>query len=130
MTLKNKNPAKQYIKALKKHLIIPLINKKDFLDGLTQELQEYIIAQPNCTYSALETAFGNPQIVADQFIENSNLSEVLGKSKRKRLIAYIGIIALAIIIICLGIMIHVILGANQVHVTQTITQQPTSSISK
>lgn len=128
--MNNSKPVRNYIKKLKKHLILPQAKKRDFLDGITQELQDFAAAHSECTYQTLESAFGSPETVAFQFIESSNLSGVMHRYKRDRLITLIGVVALLIIIICLGVWIHAMLSDNIVRVTQTITQQPTSTISK
>jgi hypothetical protein len=128
MILENRDPMRQYIKALERRLIMPRNKKKDFLAGIIQELQDYISVHPDCTYLMLESDFGKPQIVADQFIENSNLFEVIRKFKQKRLIAYLSVIGLVIVIIFLGVWIHAMLSETQVRVTQTITHQSTTIV--
>lgn len=121
--MSNREPIQDYIKVLRKNLILPRRSKKDFLDGMTQELNDFKAEHPNSTIRDLESVFGAPVEVARNFIDDSGLSELMIRHKKRRLIIGIGIAILVVIIICLGFWIFSMLSYTQVRVTQTISEQ-------
>lgn len=112
----------QYIRKLKKNLILPREHRQDFLEGLSNELHEYACEHNSCNYGQLEEAFGKPEYVAHQFIEQSDSADLVRHTKRRRMVFQVAAGILLILVVFLVIWISSLLRHTEVRVTETITE--------
>ena len=108
----------QYLLDIRKaiHNIVPC---ETFLEGLRQELQEALNTSENCTLEELVSQFGNPESVAQEFLEDAEelQPKKIAKSKRKRNII-IG--ALIVILVASLGYLYIIHSHDQAKAVQTI----------
>jgi len=107
---------------LKKSLILPQKYRRSFLEGLTQELREYTDEHVSYTYEQLEEAFGKPEYVVHQFIEQSDSADLMRHTKRRRMVFQVAAGILLILVVFLVIWISSLLRHTEVRVTETITE--------
>jgi len=114
-----KNVIDIYVKRVKKYLPFFCQDRKKFLNGLKQEIQDYVTLQSDCDLISLYATFGVPQNMAAQFLDTLDPAEV-SKFQRKRKIFIISlIIFLIVIIFTLAIYLHkqIQINPNRVEVT-------------
>lgn len=108
----------QYLLDIRKaiHNIVPC---EIFLEGLRQELQEALNTSENCTLEELVSQFGDPESVAQEFLEDAEelQPKKIAKSKRKRNII-IG--ALIVILVASLGYLYIIHSHDQAKAVQTI----------
>lgn len=107
-----------YLQDIRKaiHNIVPC---ETFLEGLRQELQEALNTSENCTLEELVSQFGDPESVAQEFLEDAEelQPKKIAKSKRKRNI----IIAVLIVVLVASLgYLYVIHSHDQAKAAETI----------
>lgn len=122
------DPVQEYRHRLQKHLVMPRLRRLDFLDGITQELQEYRDCHLLCTYEELVNAFGEPEQVARQFIEQSGSGELVRLTKKRRLLWRTALGALSVLAICLITWVVILLNHTEVVVEEEITELHRKSV--
>lgn len=70
--------------------------KKDFINELKTEVNEYVEFNPHCTIDDIKTVFGTPEEISMSFIENGNFTKIKKKLDVKRVIIAAVITALII----------------------------------
>ncbi|WP_324825538.1 DUF6120 family protein [Sinanaerobacter sp. ZZT-01] len=117
-----KNVIDIYVKRVKKYLPFFCQDRKKFLNGLKQEIQDYVTLQSDCDLISLYATFGAPQNMAAQFLDTLDPAEV-SKFQRKRKIILIGLIFLLLLIIfSLVIYLHKQIQINPSKVEVTIKE--------
>ncbi len=120
--MSRKDSVELYMHNLKKHLILPKNYRQSFLEGITQEMQEYANEQALCTYEHLADTFGEPELVARHFIEQSGSVELEQRTKRRKVVFRIMTGVLLALVVILAIWIISLLRHTEVKVTETITE--------
>lgn len=120
--MSRKGSVELYMHKLKKHLTLPKKYRQSFLEGLTQEMQEYANEQAPCTYEHLVETFGEPELVARQFIEQSDSVELVRRTKQRRIIIRVFMGILVVLVIFLAILVSIMMRHTEVRVTERITE--------
>lgn len=108
----------QYISNVKKELH-RLVPAEDYISDLRMNLEEYVCQFPNSTYSDLVEQFGTPEFLAKEFIDIEKPDNPKKRSKHRRRIFLLTILAACIIIILAWLVID-LAGAQIMHYDDTI----------
>ncbi|MCQ4638426.1 hypothetical protein NE619_16975 [Anaerovorax odorimutans] len=96
----------EYIEAVRQALY-KLTPSEEFLNALREDLTEFLLHYPDCTFDDLVRQFGSPEIVASDFLENTmDISpQKLAHKKRIRIIIIVSLLVLlaGVIIYCIQI---------------------------
>lgn len=94
--MEQNNIKKKYIKAVKDHLC-SIAPSKDFMEMLSNNIDEFMSANPNCTYDDIIDQFGEPEDVAEDYLSESKESlpgKLIKKNRHKKWIIVVLVIAL------------------------------------
>lgn len=119
----------QYLKQVKSHLTCPGALKKNFLEQLQGDVEEFLETNPDATLEELTQRFGNPEEMAHSYIESldgDELQKQIKKSKMvKRIVLFTCLGILSIILIVASIIIIDNLTADVTVVTYTVSEGET-----
>lgn len=96
---------KTYYKQVGKRLHCEKAQKKQILDGLRTDVEEFRLAHPDCSFEDIQEHFGSPEDIARQYLDDISAfdlqKELSVKKMVKRLILVI-IICILFITACIG----------------------------
>lgn len=125
-------PGESYLKAVRKQLNGPREEKKRFLCGLQGDLEGFLELNPDAVYCDIETNFGNPKELAQEFagsLEPQFLERFL--RMRRKLFLFMGTVAIAAALIIVGFLVKDYLEWKHFsngYCTETIVVSPDSEI--
>ena len=85
----------EYLSSVKRQLTIPSEMAKKLLNDLSRSIGEYIHDNPSATMDDLIERFGDPKIIADEYISALDRDELKTEIKKSRFIKRI-ILAIAV----------------------------------
>lgn len=108
----------QYLSKIKTH-IYRISSVDEFIDALRQDLYEYEETNPDCTEEDLESEFGTPEEIAEDFLKEHPAlrPEKVMKGKRIRNII---IAVLVVVLVAGGFIFKDFLSHRQVKATQVV----------
>lgn len=115
-----KKKIKQYIRKVKQRIRCPKKVRSNFIDTLTESVEDYINENPDCTDKDIEEYFGTPDEVALEFMKNiksEELERYLTLQKRLKLLIVVIILAI-LIVFCISL--YMIVTSEVRFVTETI----------
>lgn len=89
---------KQYLKEIQKQLVCSGKQRKQFLDAISYNMDEYLKDNPDASLSDLQEAMGTPQEIAENFLANESPAHI---KKRMGIVKWVivGIVAALVIFI-------------------------------
>ena len=87
---------KEYMDQVR-HNIYNLYPADDFLSALQNDLEDYTTQFPECNFDDIIEQFGNPELVARDFLNNADTDSPKTKARKKKLKIILWICALVII---------------------------------
>lgn len=87
---------KEYMDQVR-HNIYNLYPADDFLSALQNDLEDYTAQFPDCDFDDIVEQFGNPELVARDFLNNADTDSPRTKARKKKLKIILWICALVII---------------------------------
>lgn len=116
----------EYLKKVEKE-ISGLCSADDFLSSMREYLDDYCDEHPDCTLEDLESEFGMPEEVANEFLESQNVSKSSKIKKLKMSRRLFAIIAVALVIILVSVIMFyrdVLNQSTQAKATEVIIVEP------
>lgn len=101
-------------------------HEKRFLSDFSESVNEYILANPECTQEDLINQFGSPKDIAITFYNNMDSDLYLNILKRSRLIKTACITFIAAIIAALVIFVFFLIAALNTYENATIDHLDTT----
>lgn len=87
----------KYLKEVSKRQEVKGNKGKKFIKNLSNDVEEYLIENPQATYNEVVENFGTPKKIVDEFLLNQDSEDLLKNIKKKK---YIKIFAVFFIVIC------------------------------
>lgn len=87
---------KEYMDQVR-HNIYNLYPADDFLSALQNDLEDYTTQFPECNFDDIIEQFGNPELVARDFLNNADTDSPRTKARKKKFKIILWICALVII---------------------------------
>lgn len=81
-----KSDINEYLHQIKKLLICPQTKKKNYLNELEMNIDEYLIENPESDINDIQEHFGTPADISDGFLSALNESELNNKIKKTKFI--------------------------------------------
>lgn len=110
---------KKYIDQVR-HNIYNLYPADDFLSALQDDLEDYTTQFPECDFDDIIEQFGNPEMVARDFLNNADTDSPKAKARKKKLTRILFIVII-IVVICLIVYCCLIASQQQVWLEDTTT---------
>ncbi|WP_461812631.1 DUF6120 family protein [Faecalimonas sp.] len=87
----------KYLKEVSKRQEVKGNKGKKFIENLSNDVEEYLIENPQATYNEVVENFGTPQKIVDEFLLNQDSEDLLKNIKKKK---HIKIFVVFLIVIC------------------------------
>lgn len=99
--------AKAYLREVRRRLHCPRTTKRAFMSQLEGSVSQYLEDHPAAKFSDLATAFGEPEEIANRFIEESNPKAIRHSlCIRKRVLWLVIAVAVVVCVLIGGISIY------------------------
>lgn len=96
--------AKTYLREVRRRLHCPRTTKRAFMSQLEGSVSQYLEDHPAAKFSDLATAFGEPEEIANRFIEESNPKAIRHSLRiRKRILWLVIAVAAIVSVAVIGI---------------------------
>lgn len=94
----------KYLKEISKRQEVKGKKGKKFIKDLSNDIEEYLLENPQATYNEVVENFGTPQKIIDEFLLNQDSEDLLKNIKKKK---YKKTFVVFFIVICvLGLIIY------------------------
>ena len=95
----NKN-VKKYIKYVKKLMPIQSKDNKEYINLLTEQINEFANEQDKCSYPKIVEEFGEPNEVVGEYIKNLDSTQIMCGLKKNKILK---IISTVVIVFCISL---------------------------
>lgn len=91
-----KKEISKYLKEIRKLLPGDKDSKTEFIDGLTEQIEDFVAENEDATFHDILLTFGEPKEIADEYSAGMEAQEIKKSFGFKRIVAVVLIVALLI----------------------------------
>lgn len=111
---------KQYYYSVRNALPCPRKMKRQIIAQLKDSVNEYLAANQDADFWAVQNHFGTPQQIASGFVEDQSALDLLQKmSVKRKIVAIVAGVAAVVILLWVGAVIWAILDAQKESIGHT-----------
>lgn len=121
--------ARRYIGMVKREIPWPVQQRKQLLRQLSQDAATYCEEDPDATPEILAQAFGDPKVIAADFLENLGGTAAIKTQRRNSLLRTAALVLLAVVVAAVAVrqlyVQRLLLDAGYIEsVTQIVDEMP------
>lgn len=127
MNHKLESQLKKYYRNIKREIPNDYSGKKDIIDNIRQNIEDFLAEQPEATFADVLSQFGNASEIVASFIDDMSTEEIaalLKKDRRKRHCTWAICIVTLLLVGGLCYYMYLLIACTPVSITETIITYP------